>query len=242
MMASSFGRQARPATIGLAVACLAGYVAAWGSTGALAGWLGLNTASPTAWGVATYPFTGDGNGRDLFLFLISLLWLFWIGGSLEPEIGKGKLVGLFMASAILGGMSLILASNTLGGGLLLTGPALALASLTVAWGVRHKQAKVLLWGILPLSGIAIAGLTVALTVFGYGTGQPLRGVFACLPLGFAALFALDRIPGLRYAPPVLADRKVSAAQLARERKFLEEVRRREKEREEQERLRKLLGE
>jgi hypothetical protein len=109
----------------------------------------------------------------------------------------------------------------------------------------------MLFGFLPLTGYWLGWATVIMDLLLYGAGAPVVGVLACVHLGGAALFASDRLPYLPYGSgdyrpgrkvKVNEKEAVGRGQVRYDQTYFDEVKRREKEREEQERLKKLFGE
>ncbi len=236
-----FARGMGPATMALIALCAIGYVLAWATTGTTAAWLGLRIPNALPWTFVTYPFTGDGNGSGVLFFFLLLAWMAWVGGAMESALGSRKFLGFFLISSALGGLSLWIGGQALGTSLFLDGPHLPVSALTVAWGMRNQTSQISIWGF-PVSGKVLAILTFVLVLFTFGTGAPLMGLFACIPLAVAALFALGKLPGLAYERAAVGPSKPTKAQIEKEKAYFDDVRRREKEREEQDRLRKLLGE
>jgi membrane associated rhomboid family serine protease len=232
-------QQATPVTIGLIIALVVSFMFAWFTQGAPTPLLALDTARLLPWTILTYPLADAGDGRALIFFLFLLLWLFWVGSSTERDLGSAKFAGFFALMTVLAGLFLFLGSTGLGIQYRLMGAGLPVAGLTVAWGTRNQNAQIRLYGIIPLTGKVLAILTVALTLFAYGTGAPLLGVFAVLHLAIAWAFAANKIPGYAYAKPV-ATYRPTKQQVERESSYFDDVRKREKEREERERLRKLF--
>lgn len=191
------------------------------------------------WALLTYPlaFSGLGDPFQLLWFILLLFWVMFAGGFLERDAGIGKAAAFWVGATILSALAVGVAAIAMKGGPPLSGPYLPVAAVTVYWGVRNKDFPVMLWGILPLKGIYIAIISVAGTFFGYGAGGGTSfvvGLAACLHLGVAWLLAeksLIRIPALA---------KRSKAQIERDEKFEDDVRRRRQERDEVERLRRLL--
>ncbi len=229
--------QRTPFTLGL-VASLVGF--------ALLGWLtqggtvlALALADPAArpWGLLTYPWAYSplGSPFGLIFLLFLVMWLVQFGGAVEREMGTLRFAAFWFASTLLfGGVAAVL-------GMPLMGPMLPGAALVVLWGARNRSASIMLYGLLPLSGTWLAALVAASVLFTYGAGNPLHGLLVALPLGLAWAFGLGRLP-LAYAggarrrkpePVVKGGTKYDAA-------YYEGVKKREIEREEQERLRRLF--
>jgi hypothetical protein len=192
------------------------------------------------WVYLTYPFVNnlaDGWGVVGMLFLS--YWLFWVGSSAERDLGSLRF-GLLWAVA-----SVVSAVCVLAGGMLLRTPFYAMGGLlpvsvlSVIWGVRNRTASVMMMAILPISGFWLAWLSVAIVFVDYGRSNLGLGVAACVPLAIGWAFADNRIPGLVYGKPKSVYRP-SKAQRAKEAAFFDDVAKREQERKDRERLRKLF--
>lgn len=188
------------------------------------------------WSILTYPFVHNGLGDPLALlfFIFLLLWVFWTGSFLERDAGIKKAALFWVGMTVLPALLLGVGMRLSGGGAYIAGPFLPLSAITVYWGVRNKEARVMLWGILPIKGIYIAALSVAGTFFVWASPIWWLGFFAVAHTGLAWWIAQK---GLLRAPAIP---KKTKAQVEREERFEEEVRRRKRERDEQERLRRLL--
>src|SRR2546421_141626 len=111
------------------------------------------------------------------------------------------------------------------------------SAFSVMWGRENPTATILLMFIIPISGKWMAWLSAALVFF--QTQPPQLAPFAALPLLLAYLFAANKLPvsysrhDRRYTAPAKKTERY-------DRKYYEEVRRREQDRNERERLRKLF--
>lgn len=240
-----FRRGGVPGTIGLIASLLAVFVLSWLMSGKIADPLQFYSNWSQPWGLVTYMWASMGNGQELFWFLIELYWLWWVGSAAEAQLGTGKFVGFFIVSGVVAALFIWAGLSMVHPGLyvaIMGGPGLAIAALTVAWGARNPHQNILLFGIIPIPGWILAWLTVALTLFGYGSmyRAPLIGGFAVLHLGLAYLFATNRIPGLLYSREQAPRRSQLKATEARDRSYYDDVKKREQERAERERLRKLF--
>ncbi|HEY0866563.1 MAG TPA: rhomboid family intramembrane serine protease [Fimbriimonas sp.] len=232
-------RQGAPITIGVIAALVAAFLLSWFTSGQPFGLLALIPERLLPWTLLTYPLAHTGDGTGLIWFLFLLLWLYWVGASVEQELGPRKYALAWLAMILIPAVVLGLGSLAFGRPVTLYGAHLPLSGLTVAWGVRNSGSIIRLYGIIPLSGRILAILTVVLVFFGYGTMSPLIGVLAVAHLALAWLFGMNRLPGFSYSRPVEVY-KPSKAQLEKEARFRDEVRQREKERLERERLRRLF--
>jgi len=235
---SWFARQRAPFTLFLAVSIGVAALVALLSPQAL---VGLTFSELRPWGVLTYPWAMDLRGSSMGLislvFLIVLLLQF--GSTTEGEMGTGRFAAFWGAAALMYGL--------LGAALHVAvyGPWLPSSVLIVAWCARNPNATIMLYGILPLRGTWIAGLTALGVVVSYGAQNPPAAIAMLLPLGLAWLFAADRLPlGYRAGNGGGGSRrqKFTVVRGAKEYDdgYFDDVKARELEREERERLRKLF--
>ena len=193
------------------------------------------------WSTITYPFASGGIGGALIWELMLLWWLYWVGSDIERAIGAGRVFAFFFATALIGACTVDLAwvlTHKLN--MPLMGSIIPIGALTVAWGTRNQNTSVRLYAVIPITGKWIAIIDAALVLFVVGDGNPLAGVFALFPLGLAWAYAANRLPGLPFSPSQRKSNRAAKATERREKSYYDDVFRRAKEREEQERLRKLF--
>ncbi len=191
------------------------------------------------WTFATYWLGGQSIvGFGVIWFIFMIMWMLRMGGSVERDLGTQK-YGAFAAASIL-----ISALLWLGGAFAfnstvpLESMLLPLGCTTVAWCSRHPAAPMCFWG-MTVAAKWIGWLMVIIVFTSSGFLAPQMGLVACIPLAASFAFATNRIPGCPYATNV-HQAKPSKAAKQKERVFLENVKDREKERAERERLRKLF--
>lgn len=238
-----------PVTLGIiGLTCLM-FVLAWlGLRSTLVYWLAFDTATLSAhpWTVLTYPFAQSGFGPSLFWFLLSMLWLFSFGSAVERDLGQRRFTFLWIVATLLGAVALLLGAFLLKTGVGLSSIMLPVSFITVTWCGRNPNASIVLFGIVPLLGKYLAVLSVLLVLFAMGEGSPMMGILAAAPLAIAWLFGQNKLVFAPYGGAKTGGvyRPKSAAEKKREDErhfeFQEDIRRKQKEREEKERLRKLL--
>jgi len=194
-----------------------------------------DTALQKPWSFFTYPFTSIG---PQFIGLIFLCWWLWgIGGTVERDLGTGKYLIVWFLFAGLCAFGGFIGARILGVGGTLVGAWTPVAALTVIWGTRNPTAVTLLMFVIPISGKWLAWISAGLVFF--STPDPRLAIFVAAPLALAYLFAANKIPFAPYSKYALP----SGATMKHERydkSYYEDVRKREKEREEREKLRKLF--
>ncbi|MER3495700.1 MAG: hypothetical protein C4320_02070 [Armatimonadota bacterium] len=188
------------------------------------------------WTALTYPLVisiSGGLGGPIFTALL-LFWTYQVGRSLEAVMTTPRFIKLWLFGTLFPALILSPVSSSL----LLAGPLFPVSVLTVVWATRNANSPVLLMGFFPLAAKWIGALAALGVLATYYPAGPLIGLLALVPLGLAWAFALGRIPGLRVAVPRVA--KPTKEQRRRDAEFEGEVARRRAEREEKDRLRRLL--
>jgi len=195
---------------------------------------GLNAR---VWTMVTYPFVFGGNFIGL---LFSMFWLWFMGAAVEARMGRGGFLGLYLGSAAVFALLAGLFASSTGRETALTGPYLPLAAVTVVWGALNPEEIIRIYCVIPIKGKWLAAITAGMVLFGYGLGMPLYGLVMVLPLAFLWLYAKNSIPGLAFATNPFMSRKVKQRENRQFNAFIDDVRTREKDREERERLRRLF--
>lgn len=191
------------------------------------------------WTLLSYPWAYMPlGGVGIIFFLMLVFWLLIVGGSVERDMGPGRYATLWIAGTVIPALLMWAGYQASRAPVILAGPLLPVSAITIAWATRNPTAPISHYGIIPLTAMWLAWIDVAIVFFSYGLGAPWMGVLACGGLAFAYLFAADKIPGLAYAKS--AKYKPSRGARAQSNEYFDDVRRREKEREEQERLRRLF--
>lgn len=190
------------------------------------------------WTLLTYPFlpTGLGTNGAIGVFFICL-WLWGIGGSVERDLGPVKYLAVWLVFSALCALGVFIGAKILNIPGAMSGGWVPVSAVTIIWGTRNPTATILLMFVIPITGKWLAWLSAALVIF---ATVPELAPFAAAPLFLAYLFAANKIP---FAPYTAGPPGFQAAAKKHERYgkvYYEEVRRREKERQDRERLRKLF--
>ncbi len=243
---SNFGRR-RPVAIpaGWGVWVLVGlavvpYVLAWFSD-EIQLFMAMNMmliAPPGAahpWSIITYIFAGSGNGRHAFAIVCTAYWLWAIGRPLEKDLGTAWLLGIFGISSVVHGALAYAVGMSLPG--ILYGVHLPAAFISIVWCARNQGEVIRLFAVIPIQGRWLAVLIAILALFATGNEAPLFGLIVCLPLILAWLYGSGKL-----ALPYGRLQKVRAPKKEQREfdKFITNVRDREQERAEREKLRKLF--
>ena len=240
-MASEFSswvrRQCAPVALGLAASLVAFALIGWlTGRGALLPLMLVDLRAP--WSLLTYPwfFSPLASMFGLVILLVLVMWLIQFGGSLEREMGSLRFGAFWLVATLAFGLIAVVLGVSLGG------PMLPGAALIVLWCSRNKRMSILLWGILPLSGVLLAALIAISTVFMYGAGNPFYGLAMAAPLALVWAFGIEKLPISVTGGPKLRKAKLTVVKggTKYDDKYYESVKDREIERAEQERLRKLF--
>jgi|GEM_PF-676111 len=211
------------------------------------------TARP--WTLVTYPLVSLAleSAYTLIGFLSCLYVLNWMGTELELDLGRARFGAFLAAMIVLPALFLWMGGAMQQFPVVAYGPWLPTAGLAMAWAARNPSASIRLWGAIPVTTpILMAGIVVAVAVgsmVGVFNASPVVAAFGCFHLAIAWAFATNRLP-FKYSTEGVQQNRTARAQTERlsggrgqvqyDDAYYDEVRRREKERAEQERLRKLL--
>lgn len=199
------------------------------------------------WSVLTYPWAYlTTSGAGIIGFALLMFWLYWIGRSVERDIGPPKMVAFWFTATLLGALLNWMACFWTFTRSPMIGPALPIAAVTVLWCTRNPNATINVYMVIPVAAKWIGLLTAAFVLISFGNQVPLFGVLECIPLVLTYLYGSNRIPGLAYgsggAFKKTRKEATTRGQVMYDQSYFDEVKRRETERAENERLKKLLGE
>ncbi|MCO5296081.1 MAG: rhomboid family intramembrane serine protease [Fimbriimonadaceae bacterium] len=236
-------RHGAPVTVALLAVLVASFLAAWLGGGMQ--WLAYTTAEGMGrpWTLFTYPFYSTGAGQGFLLFVILCLWLWGIGGDLERRLGATRYLLIWFGATVVGALAVSLAAAIMSLQMVvLAGTLIPLGAVTVAWGVTNPSAMIQLMFVLPITGKWLAWLTYGIVVFGVGsdTHAPAAGLFAAIPLVLAHFYVLGRLPGISFQGSRTGPAQRIRNAPKQDESYFDDVKRREKERAERERLRKLF--
>lgn len=111
------------------------------------------------WTLLTYPLFD----QSLVSMVFALLWLWFVGGSLERSWGGRRYALLVLSVTLITGVAMSLAGWVAGGMVSVYGLWLPLVGMTWAWAETDPFREVLFWGIIPLKARWLAWLDAILT-------------------------------------------------------------------------------
>ncbi len=191
------------------------------------------------WTCLTYPFAFVSPGSEFFWIVMAWVWLYVVGEALEARIGWRNYVLSFLGYSALAAVCVGVGSILVARRVPLFEPWLPISALTCAWAATDPAGPVLLLGVIPVQRRWIAVLSVVSDVVYIGMASPIVGLMAALPCVLAWYVGNGAFSSGRRGTVVSG--RGQKAQSSREfDEFITKVRSREKEREEQDRLRKLF--
>lgn len=142
-------------------------------------WLEFSTTTwpNLPWTILTWPLVAP---LSLINLIFGVLWMFWIGGSLERSWGWRTFLGFLAVTSALSALTLWVGARLLGAEASAQGLWLASAPVTVAWCLMNRREVLRLYFVIPVSAIALMWFTLAMTWFSFSVsaGHPLLGLFA----------------------------------------------------------------
>jgi membrane associated rhomboid family serine protease len=158
--------------------------------------LALSSFSLTGrfWGLLTYPLVNP----EFFSLLFALLWLWFIGGSLEQIWGTRR-YGLFvlLVTAVTGVAMALVESWVIRFPQPIFGFWLLSVGMTWAWAELFPEREILFWGIIPIQARWLAWLNALMIFFSYFRVHWLLGLAALSGILVAYLYTAKRGGGYR---------------------------------------------
>ena len=228
-------RQQAPFTVALVVSLVGSALVGWLTQGASTKTL-MMLGPSQPWGFITYPwaYSPSVSPFGLLFLVFFMMWILRFGGEVERDMSTLRFIGFWLT------FTLLPAFVALAMRFPLDDPWLPSTAVVVAWCARNRGASLCFWGI-SISAAVLAAFLSASVLLTYGLGNPLVGVLMALPLALAWAFGGDKTP-VRFSGAVARRRKESVVKggTRYDDAYYENVKKREIEREEQERLRRLF--
>lgn len=200
--------------------------------------LGFTGDFAKPWTLLTYPFATVAIGQGILFLVFELIWFYIVGSSTEKTDGVKNYLLIFFGYTLLGSFVVGVGGGLLGADARLTDIWLPLSGITCLWCARNQSAQVRFLGVIPVSGKVLAVITAASNLLIFGSGAPLLGVLALAPCVAGWLHGTSAT--MKSRKQVVSGRGQKAQNPEEFDKFLGQVRSKEKERQEKERLRRLL--
>lgn len=227
-------------TVGIIVVAIGNFLISWVAGGGswnpfLAFFAEGAFAHP--WTFLTHPFAAE--AADVLGIIFMSYWLWFMGGTVEKELGSGPFAIFFGVITVVPALMMLAVQVITGHSMMLYGLYLPVAGVTVAWATRHPNQSILFMMIIPILAKWLGWLTVILVVFRYGYPNPPVGLFAGVHLLLAYMYAANRFP-FAWGGGGIRTKKQQWLPREKDDRYLRDVRDREMERAERERLRKLF--
>ncbi len=226
-----------PVALGFTISFAVAYVVAF----AMGPWklfdlIGFRGTAENPVGFITFPWAYTGVSNNAFFDLLEIVWFYFTATRVEFELGRSRLLALFFGFTLMSSLCMLVVNGLLGE------PFLVSSALFVVWAARNQNLPLSFWSI-PLLAKWLA-LVISVLTFFYFAGSSagaLIGLAALVPLAFAWAFGAGLIPGLRLTTE---SQSVSRRETKKEKQkftnYIDNIRDREKKREEDERLRRLF--
>lgn len=186
------------------------------------------------WAFLTYPFAPIYSGSALIFLIITALWLYSFGTQVEARNGWRGALWASVGFALVAGLCVFAGAKAVGSLLALAGPFAWGTGVGFVWGLQNRNAVVNLFCLIPVKGIAIAVLSVALFFFAMMDFHPALGLFTLPAFGLFYWWA-NSADGVSRGKDRAARRKD-----VQTRNILDSAMDRQKEREERDKLRELF--
>lgn len=226
-----------PVTLGFTVSFGVAFVAAFAmGPGNLFNLLGFKGTLSNPIGLITFPWAYSGVGVGAFFVLLSLAWFYFIATRIELELGRSRLLALFFGFTLLSSLSMLAVRAPLGE------PYLVNSALFVFWAARNQNLPLSFWGVpLLAKWLALVIAVLAFFFFAGSSAGVLVGIAAMVPLALSWTIGAELIPGIRIASESQSvARRETKKEKAEINNYIDNIRDREKKREEDERLRRLF--
>jgi membrane associated rhomboid family serine protease len=202
-------------------------------------------ASDQLWTLITYPFSTFGDGNSFIFVLFICLWLWGLGGTVERDLKPLRYALLFFIVTVLASLCFwfgsVVTFLSRSEQARLIGAWVPVVGITVAWATRNPRLEILFMFVVKLQARWVAWISVAMVFF--STDHPVLALFAMIPLALVYFYAADKLP-IAYGPGRRGSDRWSGRETRltkkEQKEYYEDVRRREQQREERERLRKLF--
>lgn len=137
------------------------------------------------WTLLTYPLANS----EILSLLFAVLWLWFIGGSLERSWGTQTYGFFLFLVTLVTGLAMALVSRFfVRFPIQIAGFWLPLTAITWAWAEIFRGQELLFWGLIPIKAEWLAWIQAALTFFSYFNLHWLLGVASISGIAVVYLF------------------------------------------------------
>lgn len=226
------------ATIVLTVVALASYVLAWLTHGALIPHLAFIPSNPSIQGWIVWPFAKTGDPNAFIFELLDAYILYFTGKAIESAYSWRGLIAIYFGSALFASILFFMLNRVSPGVPPLYDSALCTSCVLTVYAAANKSATFLLY-FFPVRAPIVVLIAAGFLLFSYGSANLLAGVLILMPLLLCWFIGDGQLSASSLRSPRTRDRQ-QEKQERESKKYLEDVRRREMERQEKEELRKLF--
>lgn len=187
------------------------------------------------WSVLTWPIA-FGGALGFMGVLFGAIWLYQVGHQVEQDLGSPKYAITMLSLTLAGAFCMLIGGFIFSANAPLFGAYPLIAAVTVMWATRNPNSIVTLI-IFPIKAKWLVWVSAGIVFF---STLPQFAPFAAAPLALAWALADNRLP-IRYGMPApKTPTKQYRKHWREDEGFHDDVKRRETQREERERLRKLF--
>jgi Der1-like family len=187
------------------------------------------------WSMLTYPFA-IGGGLGFLGLIFAAIWLYQVGHEVERELTSTKYALTLLSLVFLGAIFMLIGGFIFAANAPLYGAYPMVAAVTIMWATRNPNTIVMLI-VFPIKAKWLGWVSAGIVFF---STLPQFAIFAAAPLALAWAFADNRLP-IRYGvPPAKTPTKRYRKHWKEDEGFHDNVRKRETERAERQRLKELF--
>lgn len=191
------------------------------------------------WTLFTYPFAVGVSGVIWFALACWILYQFL--SDLERRLGQWGTSLFFFGCTFVFGLFYLLGTLAFGPSAILPSLNLPLEVVVFTWCLVNPAAQIMLFMVIPMPTRVLMWLCVAGVAIEHGWSNPPVGLVTAVPLLAVWAYATNRIPFMTFGyVPDLTSRKVEKRQSKEFDRYRDDVKRREQERAEKDRLRRLF--
>lgn len=147
--------------------------------------LAFNAESILSGQVWRYVTWGFGYGGNPLAFIFEMLFIWWLGKSLELMYGTREFASFYLAAVLVGATAAFLSAFATGMSASFMGAEAAVMAITVLFAWHYPRHQILLFFLIPVPIWVIVAIYVVFGLVGAGTGGFIAGLAA---VGFGLLY------------------------------------------------------